>query len=45
MNDEYFDCEDCGQLVSEDGSPTPLMCYICQAYTDADDRHEEEFYE
>ena len=45
MDDEYFDCEDCGRLVSEDGAPRPLTCYICQAYIDADDKYDEMFYE
>ena len=39
------DCQHCGDLVSEWGSPYLLTCNICQAEIDADDRHEEEFYE
>ena len=41
----HTDCIHCGDLVSEWGSPFPLTCNVCQADCDADDRHEEEFYE
>ena len=44
MMEDYFNCQYCAQLVSEDGAPQPQTCYICQGEIDADDKHEEEFY-
>jgi len=38
-------CMHCEDLVSEYGSPVPLVCYICQKETDADDKYDEMFYE
>ncbi len=41
VDTEHFNCQHCGELVSEDGAPFPVTCFICQSEIDADNKYDE----